>query len=154
MAGSHDYDLRLRIGQERFDLSARIPDAPLSLLDLLPMLRSLTDVVTGVAEREAAAAAQRVRRGPGCGACCRQLVPIAPVEAMALRRTIEELDPDHRRRVEAGFASAVEQLAGTGLLTRIQPPSAVPGPSFSSGRSPGLPEVVLRVMPPCDTLIL
>ncbi len=126
MADSHDFDLRLRIGQERVNLSARIPDAPLSLLDLLPMLRSLTDLVTGVAEREAATAGQTVRCGPGCGACCRQLVPIAPVEAMALRRTIQELEPHHRRRVEAGFASAVAQLAGSDLLARIQPPSAAP----------------------------
>jgi len=119
MAGHRNFELSLRIGREQVRLSIRIPEAPLSLVDLLPLLNSLTELTTAVAGREAAAAGRPVRCAPGCGACCRQLVPIAPAEAIALRATIAGLEPRHRERVEARFTAATRQFLTSGLTEQL-----------------------------------
>lgn len=92
----------------------------MNLLDLLPILRSFAQLTTDVASREAESAGRPVRCGPHCGACCRQLVPIAPVEALDLRDTIDALTPEHRDRVKQRFHQAKKRLAKTGMLTRLE----------------------------------
>jgi Fe-S-cluster containining protein len=150
VSDDQDYRIELRIGRERVRLSAQIPAAPMSLLELLPIARSLADLTTQIAGREAQTLGRTVRCGPGCGACCRQLVPIAPVEALALRRTIEGLEPDHRARVLARFSEAQERLAQTGLGPRLGATLAQEGEAAGSRRTLGLAYFALSL--PCPFL--
>jgi len=115
-----DRDVTLRIGRERVRLQLRIPKAPLSLPDFLPIVAALTDLTVAVAGREAQDAGRPVRCGPRCGACCRQLVPISPPEAIRLRATVAKLDPDHRGRVLDRFEAIKRRLADEGLATPVR----------------------------------
>lgn len=114
-----EFDIRLRVGREPLQARIRVPTAPLSLLEMLPIVQRLSDAATQVAQREASAVGRAVRCGPGCGACCRQLVPIAIPEAVGLLGVVDGLEAGHRRRVEARFQAAGERLRSAGLEDRV-----------------------------------
>jgi len=47
----------------------------------------------------------------GCGACCRQLVPVSELEALHLAHIVEAMPADRRERVMQRFHDAVERTA-------------------------------------------
>lgn len=138
MNGEHIFKLELAIGGRPVRLTVRIPPGPLTLLDLLPLAQGLTDLTVNVASEAVAASAREVRCGPRCGACCRQLVPISPPEALRLRQTLAALPPAHRARVQARFAAAARQLAASGLDARLQAAMAPGSASAPTRRALGL----------------
>jgi Fe-S-cluster containining protein len=113
-------DLRLSAGPRRREGTVCVPETVESLDDVLPAARDLSDLladhVTDAAER----AGTPVSCTKGCGACCRQLVPLLPVEARHLSAVVDDL-PEHRRAVVRGRARAVvEALDGAGLLASVR----------------------------------
>src|SRR5262245_56987035 len=84
-----DWKLRTRIS---------VPAGPAKLGDLLPVVNSLADAVVNVGIQSVEKAGQKVSCKAGCGACCRQLVPISEVEARRIRDVLDEL-PEPRRSV-------------------------------------------------------
>jgi Fe-S-cluster containining protein len=152
-----DFQLELRIGGELVRLSARVPEAPMSLADFLPVVRSFADLVAQAGAREAETLGRPVRCGPGCGACCRQLVPISPAEALGLRRTLDGLAPEHRERVLWRFAELRERLAAAGLSARLlaacgrprgESNGNLPRPELALGRELGLAYFALELACP------
>jgi Fe-S-cluster containining protein len=131
-------DITLRIGRERARLQLQIPKSPLSLPDFLPIVAALTDLTVAVAGREAQDAGRPVRCGPCCGACCRQLVPISPPEALRLRATVAKLDPEHRSRVLDRFEVIKKRMADAGLATRVRTVFQAPGGDRPDRRAVGL----------------
>src|SRR5262249_15943606 len=55
----------------------------------------------------------------GCGACCRQLVPVSQVEARYLRDLVEQLPEPRRSQIRARFDEARRLLAQSGLLDKL-----------------------------------
>src|SRR5262249_8293966 len=55
----------------------------------------------------------------GCGACCRQLVPLAPAEARHIRDLVNELPEPRRTEIRTRFAEARRQLEAAGLLEQL-----------------------------------
>ena len=150
LSDQRELELELRIGGERLRLSARVPEAPLSLADFLPVFRSFADLIVQVAAREATALGRPPRCAPRCGACCRQPVPIAPAEALDLRHVVATLAPDHRERVLARFAKARERLAAAGLLERLRADSGRAAGGAGARRALGLEYFALGI--PCAFL--
>lgn len=100
--------------QRRFDvpvaLGRRIP------LDLLPAAREFSRQATEVVVEQAARAGRGVSCRAGCGACCRQLVAISLIEAVALADLVEAMAEPRRGTVRARFAAATARLESAGLL--------------------------------------
>lgn len=150
MSEEQNFQIELRIGRERIRLSAQIPETSIALLDLLPLIRSLADLVTQVATREAQALGRPVRCGPGCGACCRQLVPVSPPEALALSRTVGALEPGHRARVLERFSGNRERLTESGLEGQLRQALSQGDGGRDSRRTLGLAYFALSL--PCPFL--
>ena len=127
-------------------MQMHVPDVPMSLPDFVPIVHGLAQLLVQAAEREARAAGRSVSCGPGCGACCRQLVPIAPAEAIVLRRVIAQLDADQRTRVEYRFAAARKRLRSLGIDTRLRNESGKKEPE--SRRALGLEYFALGIACP------
>jgi Fe-S-cluster containining protein len=67
---------------------------------------------------EAAEKGKAVSCRKGCGACCRQLVPISRTEGEALLALIEAMPKDRRKAVRARFADAEARITAAGLHER------------------------------------
>jgi Fe-S-cluster containining protein len=96
-----------------------VPAGPTQVRELLPLVQSLADAVVGAGVRTAEEGGETVSCKKGCGACCRQLVPVAEVEARRLRDLVEGLPEPRRSHVRARFAEARRRLEQAGLLEKL-----------------------------------
>lgn len=126
---------RLSVAGELVQLELEVPAGPVHPERLLPSLQAATNAFVDAAERSVVKSGLSVSCRAGCGACCRQLVPIAPAEARALALVVEELPEARRTGVLARFQEAKEALARSGMLETL-----IDGPDMTreSSREAGL----------------
>lgn len=115
----------LSIAGERVPLEASVPAGPVPRTAILPALGALADAVVGAASRRAEAGGERISCRAGCGACCRQLVPIAPTEARGIAELVEALPPERREAVRARFDQIAARLAEAGLREELSVPERI-----------------------------
>jgi len=111
--------VRVAIGGGPVHLQITVPTGPASVGDLLPVFQGVADVVVDVGEHQAVRAGQAISCRKGCGACCRQLVPISPSEARALARLVDALPEPRQSEVRHRFTTALERLRDTGVLMQL-----------------------------------
>jgi Fe-S-cluster containining protein len=107
--------IALTILGERFDAQVTVPSGNTSCSRLLPVFRALADAIVGVGVEQCAREGKTVSCRRGCGACCRQLVPISGTEAREIRTLVRELPEPRRTEVEGRYRAARERLDGAGL---------------------------------------
>jgi Fe-S-cluster containining protein len=110
----------LKLGAHRLQLSVSVPAGPTRLDDMLPLLQILSNELVDMAEREAADRGTPVSCRRGCGACCRQLVPVSPVEARQIARLVERLPLERQQVIRARFAQARQRLEAVGMWQQLQ----------------------------------
>lgn len=109
----------LVLGDESVEIELVVPEGKVAFEDTLPVLQKLTDFIV---DREAAVAetsGRTVSCRAGCGACCRQLVPISQAEARALVRLVAAMPDPRRARIRRRFEAALKALDASGLLADI-----------------------------------
>jgi Fe-S-cluster containining protein len=111
--------LALKVCNQVLEVEIKVPTAPIRAVDLLPILMSFDDAVVGVFEKETVRQGKTISCKKGCGACCRQLVPISEAEAQYLAELVAEMPPDRRERVVARFRQAREELERRGMRERL-----------------------------------
>lgn len=109
----------LKLCDDVVNLEIKVPTAPIRAVDLLPILMALDNVVVGAYEKEAVRQGKAVSCKKGCGACCRQLVPINEIEAQYLVELVAEMPPDERNRIQSRFRQALEELQERGMRQRL-----------------------------------
>ena len=108
------------MGDASVSLSVDLPDRPTSARRMLPVFQSLAHQVIDVAVAEATERGESVSCKAGCGACCRQLVPISLTEARALAALVAAMPAPRRSKVRARFAKASARLEAAGLLDEMR----------------------------------
>ena len=96
-----------------------VPQRPLRLSGLAWNFMGISERMTDVAVKGAVREGRTVSCKKGCGACCRQLVPLSPPEAWMISDLVAGLPEAHRAHVLAVFAQAGEALAQSGLKERL-----------------------------------
>ena len=110
----------LKVWDNQVEVEMTLPAGPARLGSLLPVFQKVADGFVDLAVERAGAEGRAVSCRKGCGACCRQLVPISEVEARHIGRLVEELPESRREEIRARFARARERLAEAGLLEKLQ----------------------------------
>ena len=105
--------LRLSVGELRIAHPITVPSGPVPAADVVPALQGLVNAVVAAAEAGKAVSCRK-----GCGACCRQLVPISRTEGERLLSTVAALPADRRAALEARFTAAEAALAAADLKER------------------------------------
>jgi Fe-S-cluster containining protein len=109
----------LVVGGERVPLELTVPEAPVSVERLLPILRGLSSLFAERATNQLEAERRTISCRAGCGACCRQLVPLAPSEARAIARLVDALPEPRRSVIRGRFEEALRKLEIADLLSRM-----------------------------------
>ena len=112
-SGQSTATLRLKVGDLAIAHPLTVPNAAVPAAAVLPALQSLVNEVVGAAE-----AGQAISCRKGCGACCRQLVPISRTEGEALLALVEAMPKEQRKAVRARFAAAEAAITRAGLAER------------------------------------
>jgi Fe-S-cluster containining protein len=114
------FSFTLQLGDESLSVSGTVPATECPVTDLIPLLLSLGEGIVAAASRQAPGD-KPISCGPGCGACCRQLVPISLSEVAYLRHEVlPNLPEDHRLRIKLRLADAATILHASGLLGELQ----------------------------------
>ena len=105
--------LRLSVGDLRIVHPITVPTGPVSAAEVVPALQGLVNAVVAAAEAGKAISCRK-----GCGACCRQLVPVSRTEAERLLSTVAALPAERRAVLESRFAAAEAALSAADLKER------------------------------------
>ena len=118
--------VRLSIGGVPRELEMTVPATPVKPQRVLPILQMLTNGFVGESVEASAAAGEPISCKAGCGACCRQPVPISEVEVRHLADLVEAMPEPRRSVVRQRFADAVEQLEQIDWFDRLDAAAADP----------------------------
>src|SRR5436190_15336033 len=102
---------RLKVGDAVMDISFTVPAENCAPQAVLPDVQRFANQVTDHATARVEAAGLRISCAKGCGACCRQLVPVSPVEARHLSAVVEAMPPERAAAVRERFAAARARMA-------------------------------------------
>jgi Fe-S-cluster containining protein len=111
--GQSTATLRLKVGDLDIAHPITVPNGPVAATAVLPALQGLVNAVVGAAET-----GKDISCRKGCGACCRQLVPISRTEGEALLALVEAMPEARRTAVRARFAAAEAAITEAGLADR------------------------------------
>lgn len=100
-------------------LELALPADPVEPQAVLPALQSLVNQVVDVSVKLLESRNKTVSCKAGCGACCRQMVPISDIEAHAIAEVIERMPEERRAHVMARFADAEQRLAAIKPLDQM-----------------------------------
>ena len=109
------FKIEMVVGEHTLEGSARVPDGIMRLADLLPILQGFDDAVVGVAADKVTEAGRTISCQAGCGACCRQLVPISRAEAVQLAELVEGMPAERQAVVRERFRAPLAALEEYGL---------------------------------------
>ena len=110
--------LRLKVGDLTVVHEVRAPAAAVRAIDVVPALQRLVNAVVDAAEHKDVAAGHAVSCRKGCGACCRQLVPVSRTEGEHLLALLKQMPPARRERLRQRFAAAEQAIERAGLKDR------------------------------------
>lgn len=109
----------LVLGGEPVTLEMAVPSGHIGFEDVLPILQGLTDFVVNRGVEVAESAGRTISCRAGCGACCRQLVPISQAEARALAALVAAMPGPRREEIRRRFAAALQTLHSGGVTREI-----------------------------------
>jgi Fe-S-cluster containining protein len=110
----------LKVQGATIEVKAELPDGPIRPAVLLPIIQNLSNSISSLTEGSAALAGRPVTCREGCGACCRQAVPITPVEARMLSEWIDEQPHERRELLRARFRDAAHRLEASGIAQEMR----------------------------------
>ena len=118
--------VNLRIGTQPVALELTVPAKPVQLHRMLPVFQQLTDMFVDASVGVAAADGRAVSCKAGCGACCRQAVPISEAEVQQIAELVEAMPEPRRTEIRARFAAGVARIRPTGWFDAMD--ATVTGP--------------------------
>src|ERR1039457_6425980 len=107
------------IGEGKFTATAVVPAGQTNLTQILPVLQSLDDSLIGGVTTQLAESGLTVSCKAGCGACCRQMVPLSIFEAEALAAWIRTLPQARQQELAERFHQALLKISAAGLIDRM-----------------------------------
>ncbi len=117
---STTYHINLNIAGRQCRAEAVVPEREITLVELLPLLWKFQDALIEVWREACAGEGKIVSCEKGCGACCRQMVPLSEIEILHLGITLQEMPAARQSRVRHRFALAVEKLEREGLMDSLK----------------------------------
>jgi Fe-S-cluster containining protein len=115
----------LTCGGRKLHFQLTVPTGPTPPVELLPLFQSITDMFVSAAVEDVEATGGEISCRKGCGACCRQLVPVSEIEIESIRRLVEALPQPRRLEIIARFEQALQRLSEAGLLESLRMPERV-----------------------------
>ncbi|MGH9589736.1 MAG: YkgJ family cysteine cluster protein [Terracidiphilus sp.] len=118
--GSKTVKFALKVQNATIEMHAQLPEGTVRPGVLLPILQGLSNSMTDLAVLAAGQLGKQLSCREGCGACCRQAVPIAPVEARAIAEWLDAQPSDRRSILRDRFRQAAARLEESGIAQEVR----------------------------------
>lgn len=109
-------DLQTSFGRIKGNLA--VPPGSVRLSELAWNSMAIDEKLVGMAVASEARQGRQVSCTKGCGACCRQAVPLSPAEAFMIADVVASFPPERKQETLRRFAAAKEGLQARGFGDR------------------------------------
>ncbi len=120
------FPIALDFPEGKIEAEINLPPGPERLVVLAFKMLAISSEVADMAARSAEKLGLEVSCNKGCGACCRQLVPLSPPEAAMIFEFVASMPESQKSEVLTRFSVSIRHLKERGLLEeldRLQNPS-------------------------------
>lgn len=112
--------VKLSIGGSPLEMQMTVPAKPVKPQRMLPIFQQMANSFTEIGETAVKNAGEKISCKAGCGACCRQPVPIAEIEAYQLAELVENMPEPRRSVVKQRFADACRHFQSIDWFERLE----------------------------------
>ncbi len=102
--------IQLRVRGVPIEMTLTVPSTKVPPSAMLPVFRRITHSIIDAMVGQAEAGGEKVSCQAGCGACCRQYIPIAHVEARQLAELVSALPEPRQTEIRRRFAEAAHRF--------------------------------------------
>src|SRR5215475_12443178 len=115
---SVEVSFSLRIGEGTLNANLTVPAGKTTLTELLPVLQDFDSNMINHVVGEATEAGHPISCRKGCGACCRQMVPLSIFEAEFLGEWFSTLPEERQAEITRRFHKGFIKLKEAGVLDK------------------------------------
>jgi Fe-S-cluster containining protein len=119
-SGFGTVEFALKVQSATIQVRAQLPEGPVRPGVLLPILQGLSNSITELTLLGAERLGEQLSCREGCGACCRQAVPITAVEARAIAEWLEEQPAERQTILRERFRQAAARLEESGIAQALR----------------------------------
>lgn len=103
----------LLINGQPVEMELTVPATPVKPQRMLPIFQKMSSDIASLSTMSVEAQGGKISCKAGCGACCRQAVPISEVEAYQLAELVEAMPEPRRSVIKKRFEDALEHITAT-----------------------------------------
>lgn len=113
-------NVRINIEGQPLDLQMTVPAKPVKPQRMLPIFQQMASSFVGMSERAVEASGGEISCRKGCGACCRQPVPLAEIETYQIAAMVEAMPEPRRSEIKQRFEDGWHHFAEIGWFDRLE----------------------------------
>jgi len=113
-------EIELSVDGAALKLKLSVPTQAVKPQVLLPLFQEMANQFTALAEAKVAQQGKTISCQKGCGACCRQPVPLAEIETYYIASLVAGLPEPRQAQVRARFAKAAAHFKANGWYQQLQ----------------------------------
>ena len=102
------------------DLEMTVPANPVKPHRMLPIFQQMANSFTEIGVAAVESEGKSISCKAGCGACCRQPVPISEVEVYQIAELVEAMPEPRRNVIKKRFSDAVNHFQKNGLIDLLK----------------------------------
>lgn len=113
-------NIRLSLGGAPLELQMTVPAKPVKPQRMLPIFEQMTNSFVGMSEAAIENSGGKISCQKGCGACCRQAIPLAEIEAYRLAEMVESMPEARRAEIKNRFEKAWQHFHAVGWFEQLE----------------------------------
>ncbi len=101
------------------EMEMTVPATPVKARRMLPVFQAMTNSFVGLSVHAVEEAGREISCKKGCGACCRQAVPLAEIEVYQIAELVENLPEPRRTEIKKRFEEGCRRFRENGWFERL-----------------------------------
>ena len=111
--------ITLSMNGAQIEMEMTVPAKPVKPMRMLPIFQAMASSFVDTSIEEVEAQGKKISCKAGCGACCRQAVPLAEIEAYRIAELVENMEEPRRSEIKQKFAEACRHFHETKWFERM-----------------------------------
>lgn len=103
-------EIKFILHGEPVEMKMTVPANPVKPTRMLPVFQQMTNSFVEMGEKAVEAEGKNISCQKGCGACCRQPVPLAEIEAYQIAELVENMPEPRKSEIKRRFAEGVKHF--------------------------------------------
>jgi Fe-S-cluster containining protein len=112
-------NVTLRVQGEPLELQMTVPAFPVKPHRMLPIFQQMANTFVDASAKNAESMGEKISCKAGCGACCRQPVPISEAEVYQIAELVESMPEPRRSEIKKRFEAAAGHFHDIRWFERI-----------------------------------